>query len=50
MITNVTEHKQLIMTAHSEYVAGRLLTLATEGKLTTDDLAIYSFDKDERWE
>ena len=37
--------KQIIMTTHSEYVAGRLLTLVAEGKLTTDDMAIYSFTK-----
>ena len=42
--------KQIIMTTHSEYVAGRLLTLVAEGKLTTDDLAIYSFQKDEKGE
>ncbi len=41
------EDKQIIMTTHSEYVAGRLLTLVAEGKLTTDELAIYSFEKDE---
>ena len=44
------EDKQIIMTTHSEYVAGRLLTLVAEGKLTTDDLAIYSFEKDEKGE
>lgn len=44
------ENKQLIMTTHSEYVAGRLLTLVAEGTLTTDDLAIYSFVKDEKGE
>ena len=44
------EDKQIIMTTHSEYVAGRLLTLVAEGKLTTDELAIYSFEKDEKGE
>ena len=48
--TAKTENKQIIMTTHSEYVAGRLLTLVAEGKLTTDDLAIYAFDKDEKGE
>ncbi len=44
------EDKQIIMTTHSEYVAGRLLTMVAEGTLTTDDLAIYSFLKDEKGE
>ena len=44
------EDKQIIMTTHSEYVAGRLLTLVAEGKLTTDELAIYSFLKGEKGE
>ena len=44
------EDKQIIMTTHSEYLAGRLLTLVAEGTLTTDELAIYSFDKDEKGE
>ena len=48
--TAKAEDKQIIMTTHSEYVAGRLLTLVAEGKLTTDDLAIYAFDKDEKGE
>ena len=38
--------KQIIMTTHSEHVAGRLLTLIAEGKLSADQLAIYSFEKD----
>ena len=46
--TAKAEDKQIIMTTHSEYVAGRLLTLVAEGKLTVDDLAIYSFMKDEK--
>ena len=44
------EDKQIIMTTHSEHIAGRLLTLVAENKLTTDDLAIYSFEKDEKGE
>ena len=40
------EEKQIIMTTHSEYVAGRLLTLVAEGRLTIDELAIYAFHKD----
>ena len=48
--TAKAEDKQIIMTTHSEYVAGRLLTLVAEGKLTTDELAIYSFDKDKKGE
>ncbi len=48
--TAKAEDKQIIMTTHSEYIAGRLLTLVAEGRLTTDDLAIYSFEKDERGE
>ena len=48
--TAKAEDKQIIMTTHSEHVAGRLLTLVAEGKLTVDDLAIYSFEKDEKGE
>ena len=44
------EDKQIIMTTHSEYVAGRLLTLVAEGKLTTDELAIFYFEKDDKGE
>ena len=40
--------KQIIMTTHSEHVAGRLLTLVAEGKLSADELTIHSFEKDER--
>ena len=39
--------KQIVMTTHSEHVAGRLLTLVAEGKISPDELAIYSFEKDE---
>ena len=35
------------MTTHSEHVAGRLLTLVAENKLSPDELAIYSFEKDD---
>ena len=42
-----TSHKQVIMTTHSEHIAGRLLTMLAERKLSTEDLAIYSFEKDE---
>jgi energy-coupling factor transporter ATP-binding protein EcfA2 len=44
--TAKAEEKQIIMTTHSEYVAGRLLTLVAEGSLTIDELAIYAFHKD----
>ena len=37
--------KQIVMTTHSEHVAGRLLTLVAEGNLSADELAIYSFEK-----
>ena len=40
--------KQIMMTTHSEHVVGRLLTLVAEGELSPEDLAIYSFEKDER--
>ena len=39
--------KQIVMTTHSEHIAGRLLTMVAEGKLSADELAIYSFEKDE---
>ena len=39
--------KQIIATTHSEHFAGRLLTLVAEGVLSPDELAIYSFEKDE---
>ena len=41
------DNKQIIMTTHSEHVAGRLLTLVAEGKLSPEEVAIYSFEKDE---
>ena len=39
--------KQLIMTTHSEHIVGRLLTSVAEETLSADELAIYSFEKDE---
>lgn len=48
--TAKAEDKQIIMTTHSEHIAGRLLTLVAEQRLTTDELAIYSFEKDEKGE
>ena len=38
--------KQIIMTTHSEHVVGRLLTEVAEGKLSPEEVAIYSFEKD----
>lgn len=40
-------NKQVIMTTHSEHIAGRLLIEVAEGKLAPDDIAIYSFEKDD---
>ncbi len=45
--TAKAEDKQIIMTTHSEHLVERLLLLVAEGTLTADDLAIYSFRKDE---
>ena len=45
--TAKAEDKQLIMTTHSEHIAGRLLTLVAENNLATDELTIYSFEKDD---
>lgn len=39
--------KQVIMTTHSEHVAGRLLTMVAGKNLSPEDLAIYCFAKDE---
>jgi len=39
--------KQLIITTHSEHILGRLLTLVAEKKLSKDELAVYSFEKDD---
>ena len=38
--------KQVIMTTHSEHVVGRLLTEVAEGKLSSEDVSIYAFEKD----
>ena len=46
--TAKADGKQIIMTTHSEYVAGRLLTLVAENRLSTDDLAIYAFRKERK--
>ena len=43
-----SEGKQLVITTHSEHIAGRLLTLVAEGELTADELSIYSFEKDKQ--
>lgn len=48
--TAKAEDKQIIMTTHSEHLVERLLLLVAEGTLTADDLAIYSFSKDEKGE
>ena len=39
--------KQMIMATHSEHILSRLLTLVAENKLSKDDLAVYSFEKDD---
>lgn len=39
--------RQLIMTTHSEHILGRLLTLVAEKRISNDELAIYSFEKDD---
>ncbi len=39
--------KQVIMTTHSEHILGRLLTLVAENKLSPDEVAVFSFEKDE---
>ena len=48
--TAKAEDKQIIMTTHSEHLVERLLLLVAEGTLNADDLAIYSFSKDEKGE
>ena len=48
--TAKAEDKQIIMTTHSEHLVERLLLLVAEGTLSPDDLAIYSFEKDEKGE
>ena len=39
--------KQMIMATHSEHILSRLLTLVAENKLAQDELAVYSFEKDD---
>ena len=39
--------KQVIMTTHSEHILGRLLTLVAENKLSPEEVAVLSFEKDE---
>ena len=48
--TAKAEDKQIIMTTHSEHLVERLLLLVAEDRLTADELAIYSFAKDEKGE
>ena len=48
--TAKAEDKQIIMSTHSEHLVERLLLLVAEGTLNSDDLAIYSFSKDEKGE
>ena len=43
----VSTSKQVIMTTHSEHILGRLLTLVAENKLSPDEVAVFSFEKDE---
>ena len=40
-------NKQVIMTTHSEHIANRLLTLVAEGKISPEEVTIYSFEKDD---
>ena len=37
----------MIMATHSEHILSRLLTLVAENKLSRDELAVYSFEKDD---
>lgn len=37
------EHKQLILTTHSEHILMGLLTAVADGRLRPDDLAVYEF-------
>ena len=49
--TAKAEDKQIIMTTHSEHLVERLLLLVAEGEaLSPDELAIYSFAKDDKGE
>ena len=40
-------NKQVIMTTHSEHIANRLLTLVAEREISPEEVAIYSFEKDD---
>ena len=42
---SIASDKQVIMTTHSEHIAGRLMTEIAEGKVSSSEVAIYSFDK-----
>ena len=48
--TAKAEDKQIIMTTHSEHLLSRLLTLVAEKRLSPEELAIYSFEKDDKGE
>ncbi len=48
--TAKAEDKQIIMTTHSEHILSRLLTLVAEKNLSPEELAIYSFQKDDNGE
>lgn len=39
------ENKQILLTTHSEHILFSLLTSIAEGKLGTDELAVYYFEK-----
>lgn len=43
------EHKQLLITTHSEHILFRLLSTVAEKKLSPRELAIYYFDKINGW-
>ena len=40
--------KQIIMTTNGEHMLGRLLVLVAEGVISEEEVAIYSFEKDDR--
>ena len=46
----IAEEKQLIITTHSEHLLGRFLTLVAERKLSSDDISLYSFKKNQEGE
>ena len=45
--TAKADGKQIIMTTHSEHLVSRLLTMVAEKKLPKEEVAIYSFEKDD---